>query len=164
VEYAQLAQEHEVGEAKPLCQPYASLQRTYDWTELEQRRRVFWNVFLLDRFCSVTMGWNTSLTSHDIYRRLPCDGRLWRKQNPVQTPYFGIWDKSRGRIGNPIGYASRFASPSHTGDGVELQQNQSDDPPPTSSSSNMTTDMSTVGALAYNIEATESMSRIMSYF
>ncbi|KAF2824123.1 hypothetical protein CC86DRAFT_447086 [Ophiobolus disseminans] len=164
VEYAQLAQEHDDGELRPFCPPYASLRRTSDWTELEERRRVFWNVFLLDRFCSVTMGWNTSLTSHDVYRRLPCDGHLWRKQNPVQTPYLGIWDKSRGRIGNPIGYASRFASPSGTEHDVGLHQDQANSAPPATSMSNIAADMSTVGAFAYNIEATESMSRIMSYF
>lgn len=27
------------------------------WTEGEERRRVFWNVFLLDRFCSVATGY-----------------------------------------------------------------------------------------------------------
>lgn len=113
-EYMQLAQEHEYGEHRPFCPPYASLRDTNDWTELEERRRVFWNVFLLDRFCSVTMGWNTSLTSDDVYRRLPCDGYLWRKGSPVQTPYFGIWEKSKGRIGNPIGYVTRFPSPMHS--------------------------------------------------
>lgn len=60
VEYTQLAQEQEDGEYRPFCQPYASLPPTSSWTEVEERRRVFWNVFLLDRFCSVTMGWNTS--------------------------------------------------------------------------------------------------------
>lgn len=60
VEYTQLAQEQEDGDYRPFCQPYASLPPTNSWIEVEERRRVFWNVFLLDRFCSVTMGWNTS--------------------------------------------------------------------------------------------------------
>lgn len=159
VEYMQLTQEQEDGEYRPFCQPYASLAPTDDWTELEERRRVFWNVFLLDRFCSVTMGWNTSLTSDDVCRRLPCDGHLWRKQKPVLTPYFGIWDKSRGRIGNPIGYASRYPSPGRTG-----HEEQASNVAAGGSWANSPTDMSTVGALAYHIEATESMSRVMSYF
>lgn len=66
VEYMQLTQEQQDGEHRPLCQPYAHLEHVDDWTEIEERRRVFWNVFLLDRFCSVTMGWNTSLTSDDV--------------------------------------------------------------------------------------------------
>jgi hypothetical protein len=161
VEYAQLAQEHEDGAYRPLCQPYTPLPPTEDWTELEERRRVFWTVFLLDRFSSVTMGWNTSLTSDDVYRRLPCDGHLWRKQKPVRTPYLGIWDKSRGRIGNPISYVSRFPSPSRDANDDESLNQTETAPGPFPGAA---TDMSTVGALAYNIEATESMSRVMSYF
>ncbi|KAF2025008.1 hypothetical protein EK21DRAFT_93594 [Setomelanomma holmii] len=157
VEYAQLAQEHEADANRPLCRPYTPLPSTENWTELEERRRVFWIVFMLDRYSSVTMGWNTSLTSDDVYRRLPCDGHLWRMQTPVRTPYLGIWDRSRGRIGNPIQYVSRCASPSQeVSDFKPRDQNRG--------VSSVATDMSTVGAMAYNIEATESMSRVMSYF
>ena len=164
VEYMQLAQEQEEGELRPFSQPYAPLQYTGGWTEVEERRRVFWNVFLLDRLCSVTTGWNTSLTSDDVYRRLPCDGHLWRKQEPVLTPYFGIWDKSKGRIGNPIDFMSRHPSPRHGSSNVDIR-NPANDPPTTSTyTQHQASDMSTVGAFAYNIEATESMSRVMSYF
>ncbi|RPB00512.1 hypothetical protein L873DRAFT_1827594 [Choiromyces venosus 120613-1] len=51
------------------------------WTEGEERRRVFWNVFLLDRFCSVATG-----------RRLPGEGAFWESETPVKTRYFGISD------------------------------------------------------------------------
>ncbi|KAJ5663323.1 hypothetical protein N7507_004054 [Penicillium longicatenatum] len=33
------------------------------WSEAEERRRVFWTVFLMDRFSSVSTGWKASLTS-----------------------------------------------------------------------------------------------------
>lgn len=33
------------------------LRPSKTWTEGEERRRVFWNVFLLDRFCSVATGY-----------------------------------------------------------------------------------------------------------
>ncbi|KAF2445464.1 hypothetical protein P171DRAFT_512712 [Karstenula rhodostoma CBS 690.94] len=98
--------EREDNEYHPLCQPFEVLDHTSSCTELEERRRVFWNVFNLDRFCSVTMGWNTSLTSADVHWRLPCDGHLWRKEQAVATPYFGIWDKSAGRMGVPMGFLS----------------------------------------------------------
>lgn len=163
VEYAQLAQEQEEGEQRPFSQPYAPLHYTSDWTEVEERRRVFWNVFLLDRLCSVTQGWNTSLTADDVFRRLPCDGHLWRKQEPVLTPYFGIWDKSKGRIGNPIDFVSRNLSPGH-GTNAEYRDTIGDVPPSAVYPQHQPSDMSTVGAFAYNIEATESMSRVMSYF
>ncbi|KAF1922533.1 uncharacterized protein M421DRAFT_77921 [Didymella exigua CBS 183.55] len=164
VEYAQLAQEQEEGERRPFSQPFAPLHHTGDWTEVEERRRVFWNIFLLDRLCSVTTAWNTSLTSDDVYRRLPCDGHLWRKQKPVLTPYFGIWDRSRGRIGNPVDFISCHPSQGHGNCSIDLRNPASDPPLRVGFSQHAPSDMSTVGAFAYNIEATESMSRVMSYF
>jgi uncharacterized protein YidB (DUF937 family) len=161
VEYMGLAQEQEDSKLRPFCQPYACLQDTEDWTEIEERRRVFWIVFLLDRFCSVTMGWATSPTSDDVYRRLPCDGHFWRKQSAVLTPYFGIWDRSKGRIGNPIGFISRLPEPSAAESATHGQMGSSHS---IDMGQNVVADMATVGALAYNIEATESMSRVMSYF
>ncbi|KAK9416871.1 putative Fungal-specific transcription factor domain-containing protein [Seiridium unicorne] len=104
VNYLQLSIEQKDADRQSLCQPSRLIDSTLDWAELEERRRVFWNVFSLDRFCSVTMGWNTSLTSDDVHRSLPCDGDYWRKQDQVLTPYFSIWDTSAGRIGNPIAF------------------------------------------------------------
>ncbi|KAI8938177.1 hypothetical protein NX059_005842 [Plenodomus lindquistii] len=164
VEYMGLAQEHE-DKIRPFCQPYAYLQNTNDWTEAEERRRIFWNVFLLDRFCSVTMGWSTSLASDDVFRRLPCDGHLWRKQNPVLTPYFGIWDRSKGRIGNPIGFVSQPIPLINESSATEAAMHgQMGAMPSVDMGPNGAADMSTVGAFAYNIEATESMSRVVGYF
>jgi hypothetical protein len=163
VEYLQLAQEQSLEEVHPLCRPYTSLPFTDDWTVIEERRRVFWNIFLLDRLCSVTMGWSSSLTSSDVRRRLPCDGVLWRKETPVTTPYFGIWDKSRGSLNQPIGFEPVNSPSSARGDDVNSQvsgqssglNNQGFLPEPL---------VSSIGAFAYNIEATESMSRIMTHF
>ncbi|KAF2798061.1 hypothetical protein K505DRAFT_346843 [Melanomma pulvis-pyrius CBS 109.77] len=163
VEYSQLTQEHEESDYHPFCRPYDPLGHTQDWTETEERRRVFWNVFNLDRFCNITMGWNTSLTSDDVHRRLPCDGPLWRKQQPVVTPYFGIWDKSAGRIGNPIAFIPQYQSPGPAVNSADAQV-QADNTSPGTSLQPHLTDMSTVGAFAYCVEATESMSRVTSYF
>lgn len=112
-------------------------------------------------FCSVATGWNTSLTSHDVHRRLPADGGLWHKQQPVATPFFGIWDRSAARIGNSITFL-----PAH----YTSHQSGKDGPRPTPTTAisgqenGAHIDMSTVGAYAYCIEATESLSRITSYF
>ena len=32
------------------------LRKAESWIETEERRRVFWNVFLMDRFCSIATG------------------------------------------------------------------------------------------------------------
>ncbi|KAL2127422.1 hypothetical protein VTI74DRAFT_10759 [Chaetomium olivicolor] len=160
VEYLQLSVEHNETKRHPLSQPFQSLAPTNDWTENEERRRVFWNVFLLDRFCSVAMGWNTSLTSDDVHRRLPCDGILWRKQDPVTTPFFGIWDKAAARIGNPISFLPSESS------GTISAAADAENPTVESSSPRgaLGTDMTNVGAYAYCIEATESLSRVTSHF
>ncbi|KAH8909389.1 hypothetical protein BR93DRAFT_975669 [Coniochaeta sp. PMI_546] len=167
VEYLQLTVEHEDHERQPLSQPFMTLLPTDDWTEKEERRRVFWTVFNHDRFCSVTMGWSTSLTSDDVHRRLPCDGILWRKQEPVTTPFFGIWDKAAARIGNPIAFPSQVNAPDIATDaapgGADLQ-GRSHSITSAKSTEPGDADMTNVGAFAYCIEATESMSRVTSHF
>jgi hypothetical protein len=162
VEYLQITVECEEADRSSFSRPFTSLPPPQGWTEAEERRRVFWCVFNLDRFCSVTTAWNTSLTSDDVNRRLPCDGITWRKEDPVSTPYFGIWDKSAGRIGNPIAFLPSLsaAAPATTDeDGITPSEATTS---PGAVTSNV--DMSTVGAFAYCIEATESMSRVTTYF
>ncbi|KAL4967005.1 Zn(II)2Cys6 transcription factor [Aspergillus stella-maris] len=160
VEYLQLTVEHDETMQHPFSQPYQSLPPPRDWTDAEERRRIFWAVFTLDRLCSVSMGWNTSLTADDVRRRLPCDGITWRKEDPVTTPYFGIWDRSAGRIGNPIAFL-----PSHPVQArPEEQDNTLSDAGTSPGAAASVVDMSTVGAYAYCIEATESLSRVTTYF
>lgn len=106
------------------------------WCEEEERRRVFWNVFLMDRFCSISTGWNLSLTSADARRRLPCEGGLWEAGQRLDhpTPYFGLSDQS-GRTG------------------VVLPDARPE-----------TQDQCSLGGFAYAIEATESLSLVTSFF
>ncbi|KAL3408695.1 hypothetical protein V8F44DRAFT_657234 [Aspergillus fumigatus] len=134
VEYLQLSVESENHDTGRVLQPRPSLPTAADWVEEEERRRVFWTVFNLDR-------WNTSLTSNDVHRRLPADGGLWHNEEPVTTPFFGIWDRSAGKIGTLIAFLP------------------TDKPSPTAQ-----VDMSTVGAFAYRVEATESLSRVTTFF
>ncbi|KAJ5364918.1 uncharacterized protein N7496_010631 [Penicillium cataractarum] len=133
------------------------------WVEAEERRRVFWTVFNLDRFCSVAMGWNTSLTSDDVHRRLPCDGVHWRRDKPNVTAFFGIWEKSASRMGNPITFSpGHYVSPQRTvaDNAYAASPNEGYDPA-------LSPDdplVSAIGAFAYRIEATESLSRVTTYF
>ncbi|KUL86956.1 hypothetical protein ZTR_05780 [Talaromyces verruculosus] len=157
VEYLQLSVESENHDKGPMLQPRPSLPAAKTWVEEEERRRVFWTVFNLDRFCSVTTGWNTSLTSNDVHRRLPADGGLWHNEEAVTTPFFGIWDKSAGRIGNLIAF-------------LPTDYNATEPPRSRFQSSHLPTvpdekaDMATVGAFAYRVEATESLSRVTTFF
>ncbi|KAH6891519.1 fungal-specific transcription factor domain-containing protein [Thelonectria olida] len=163
VEYLQLSVETEDHDTQPLLKPLLSLMPPEHWVEEEERRRVFWCIFNLDRFCSVTTGWNTSLTADDVHRRLPADGGLWHKEEAVMTPYFGIWDRSAAKIGNSIAFLhANYSSPDHSAQST-MQQGS---PQSTSHAPRNGTqpDMSAVGAFAYCIEATESLSRVTTFF
>ncbi|KAI6087344.1 fungal-specific transcription factor domain-containing protein [Hypoxylon rubiginosum] len=106
------------------------------WSEREERRRIFWNVFLMDRFCSISTGWNFSLTSADVKMRLPVEGALWEAGQPlaIPAPYFGVSDQTSSANG---------ALPS---------ARSGEDP------------QDSIGAFAYCIEATESLSLVTSFF
>jgi hypothetical protein len=136
VEQLQLSveDEHQPQSAEFLIKRMAFLRPAKSWIEREERRRVFWNVFLMDRFCSIATGWNFSLTSADVKRRLPCEGALWEEGNPLDTPtpYFGVADK-----------ASNSALPASR---PELEDQES------------------IGGFAYCIEASESLSLVTTFF
>ncbi len=112
-------------------------------------------------FFSQPSRWNTSLTSDDVHRRLPVDGILWRKQEAVLAPFFGIWDKSAGRIGNSITFLpTRYPSLAT----AVNEDHQSPTMLADFGQNSSTEGISTIGAFAYCIEATESMSRVTTYF
>ena len=136
--------------------PVRLVQHSTDWTELEERRRLFWIIFMLDRFCSVTTGWETSLTSDDVHRRLPADGGYFTREEPVVTPYFGIWNKAAARIGRSL--ANVPAPYSEEDPTAEQPQGAS----PNSASGYI--DASKLGAFAYCVEATESLSQVTTFF
>lgn len=138
--------------------PVRLVQASADWTELEERRRLFWVIFMLDRFCSVTTGWDTSLTSDDVHRRLPADGGYFTREEPVVTPYFGIWNKAAARIGRSL--ANVPAPYSEEDPTTEQPQGQAASP----HSANGYIDASKLGAFAYCVEATESLSQVTTFF
>jgi hypothetical protein len=49
VEYLQLTVESEERERRLLLRPLILLQKPTNWAEEEERRRLFWSIFLLDR-------------------------------------------------------------------------------------------------------------------
>ncbi|KAF3055722.1 C6 transcription factor [Daldinia childiae] len=122
--------------AKAMIKRMAFLPPARNWSEREERRRVFWNIFQLDRFCSIATGWNLSLTSADVRMRLPCEGALWEAGEPLETPtpYFGVADQT-GSV-NGVLPSARM--------GEESQES--------------------LGGFAYCIEATESLNLVASFF
>ncbi|KAF5864612.1 hypothetical protein ETB97_007170 [Aspergillus alliaceus] len=150
----------------PCVQPFNCLPSARVWTEMEERRRVFWNVFLLDRFCSFTTGWNMSLCSEDVKLRLPSDGTYWAKEEPVTTPFFNIWDTSMAKLGKSISFL-----PGHLSSLVDKEKDVDNTPsrservsPILPTSPARTVDLSTIGSFAYCIEATESLNRVVKFF
>lgn len=136
VEEDDIAQKNRSGEN--LLQRMVFLSPSQTWSECEERRRVFWAVFLMDRFCSISTGWNLSLTSADVRRRLPCEGALWEKEVEVQAPHFGISDKRCEYYET----SSAHGIPST----LDVQENDS------------------IGGFAYCIEAVESLSLVSQFF
>jgi hypothetical protein len=135
--------------------PIRLLQSSTDWTEIEERRRLFWVVFLLDRFCSISTGWNTSLTADDVHRRLPADGGYFTREEVVTTPYFGLWNKAAARIGRSLAH---LPAQYNEEDPVEMPSGASPN------SANSYIDASKLGAFAYCVEATESLSQVTTFF
>ncbi|KAG8628926.1 hypothetical protein KVT40_002791 [Elsinoe batatas] len=161
VDYLQLTVDPSLDRPDSLMTPLVLLPPSNDWTENEERRRLFWIVFLFDRFCAVHNGWNTSLTSEDVHQRLPADGYYFTREEPVLTPYFGIWNKSEARIGRSLMHAP-----------AQYQSNDQPDTPvshrsarsPIRSAPSKLADASHLGAFAYCIEATESLCQVVAYF
>ncbi|KAL0253010.1 hypothetical protein SLS55_010681 [Diplodia seriata] len=108
------------------------------WIESEERRRIFWNAFLMDRFCSIGTGWNNSLTRNDVRRRLPCEGRIWEAGTPTTTPYFGIGENM----------SPSQQQPTPTSERVSANENE----------------VESIGGFAFCIEATESLNLVTKFF
>jgi hypothetical protein len=109
----------------------------------------------------VSRSWNTSLTSNDVHRRLPADGGFWHNEEAVTTPFFGIWDRSAGKIGNLIAFLPTDYNTSEYSRGrypASAGSSHAPDAP------DQPVDLSTLGAFAYRVEATESLSRVTTFF
>ncbi|ERS99756.1 hypothetical protein HMPREF1624_03120 [Sporothrix schenckii ATCC 58251] len=49
----------------------STLQPPADWTELEERRRVYWGAFCVDSHASISTGWPTLINANDATTHLP---------------------------------------------------------------------------------------------
>ncbi|KAB8237033.1 Zn(II)2Cys6 transcription factor [Aspergillus alliaceus] len=60
----------------------AMLQPPKDWTDIEERRRVFWLIFCLDRFLSMGTGWPMTLDESQISTNLPSSEESFQNDKP----------------------------------------------------------------------------------
>ncbi|KKK24753.1 hypothetical protein ARAM_006049 [Aspergillus rambellii] len=58
------------------------------WIEDEGRRRLFWMVYLLDRYSTIATAFDFALDDKDIDRKLPCKEEYFIKNQPVETRWF----------------------------------------------------------------------------
>lgn len=59
-----------------------------DWIEEESRRRLFWMIYVLDRYATVATAFEFALDEKEIDRRLPCRDDLFSRNVPVETRWF----------------------------------------------------------------------------
>ena len=56
--------------------------------EEESRRRLFWMVYLLDRYATIATAFEFGIDDREIDRTLPCRDNLWMKNEMVATRWF----------------------------------------------------------------------------
>jgi hypothetical protein len=59
-----------------------------DFIEEESRRRLFWMIYLLDRYATIATAFEFALDDKEIDRYLPCREDQWAKNVPVETRWF----------------------------------------------------------------------------
>ncbi|KAI1336529.1 fungal-specific transcription factor [Xylariaceae sp. FL0016] len=59
-----------------------------DFIEDESRRRLFWMIYLLDRYATIATAFDFALSDKEIDRTLPCRDDLWIKNIKVETRWF----------------------------------------------------------------------------
>lgn len=65
---AQMLPLHRLDEAP--SQLKTRIQPPTDWTELEERRRLFWVIFCLDRYAGISTGWPMIFREEEV-KKLP---------------------------------------------------------------------------------------------
>jgi hypothetical protein len=72
-----------------------------NFIEEESRRRLFWMVYLLDRYATIATAFEFALDEKEIDRTLPCRDDLWGKNQLVQTRWFRTSERTEYDIDKP---------------------------------------------------------------
>ncbi|KAH7350946.1 fungal-specific transcription factor domain-containing protein [Rhexocercosporidium sp. MPI-PUGE-AT-0058] len=72
-----------------------------NFIEEESRRRLFWMVYLLDRYATIATAFEFALDEKEIDRTLPCRDDQWNKNQPVQTRWFRTSERTEYDIDKP---------------------------------------------------------------
>ena len=77
------------------------LPDTKTWIEDEERRRLFWMVYLLDRYATIATAFEFTLNEKEIDRRLPCRDDFFSNNQPVETRWFRRLERSDHSMDRP---------------------------------------------------------------
>ncbi|KAK0952787.1 hypothetical protein LTR91_024200 [Friedmanniomyces endolithicus] len=69
--------------------------------EDESRRRLFWMVYLLDRYATISTAFEFALDDKEIDRKLPCRDDLFSRNQPVETRWFPTVERADYSINKP---------------------------------------------------------------
>ncbi|KAF2127940.1 C6 transcription factor-like protein [Dothidotthia symphoricarpi CBS 119687] len=72
-----------------------------DWIEEESRRRLFWMIYVLDRYATVATAFEFALDESEIDRRLPCRDEIFARNMPVETRWFNTSTRSDYSMNRP---------------------------------------------------------------
>ncbi|EDU47538.1 C6 transcription factor [Pyrenophora tritici-repentis] len=78
-----------------------TLPEPKDWIEEESRRRLFWMIYVLDRYATVATAFEFALDEKEIDRRLPCRDDLYARNVPVETRWFQTSTRSDYSMNRP---------------------------------------------------------------
>lgn len=73
------------------------LSEPKDFIEEESRRRLFWMIYLLDRYATIATAFEFALADKEIDRMLPCRDDLWVNNQKVKTKWFKLRDRHGGQ-------------------------------------------------------------------
>lgn len=69
------------------------------YIEDESRRRLFWMVYLLDRYATIATAFEFALDDKEIDRKLPCRDDLFARNQPVDTRWFQTMEGEQHHLG-----------------------------------------------------------------
>ena len=78
-----------------------TLPEPKDWIEEESRRRLFWMIYVLDRYATVATAFELALDEKEIDRRLPCRDDMYARNVPVETRWFHTSTRSDYSMNRP---------------------------------------------------------------
>jgi len=77
------------------------LPEAKSFIEDESRRRLFWMVYLLDRYATISTAFEFALDEKEIDRKLPCRDDLFARNQPVDTRWFPTTERTDYSMNKP---------------------------------------------------------------